>query len=164
MAQLAVALLILVLLVTTAWSNWRTGRKRFAVAVLVGGLAALTLLLALAARFLAPLPALPADRITLELTGADATRSGIRLSGYINNDGDKAVSEVRAEATLEHCVEGSVCEELARDDFVLEMHVAPGQRYPFSAMVRISLPEEIPEAELAWRLAPLSALGYADGR
>lgn len=149
-AVLAVAVLL--------WSSWRLDRRLFAlvcavtVITVVGG-------------FIVfhdggeDTTALPPDQVSLSMDSRHATESGVRLSGSLENRGERPVAEVLVRVRALDCPDGNDdCREYASAPLELRMQVPPGKRYPFNSMVR--LPPDSADEAYRWVLEVESVRGY----
>lgn len=140
------------------WSSWRLDRRLFAlvcavtVITLVGG-------------FIVfhdggeDTTALPPDQISLSLDSRHATESGVRLTGTLENRGERPVAQVLIRVRALACADdGDDCSEYASAPLELRMQVPSGKRYPFSSMVR--LPPDSADETYRWVLEVESVRGY----
>lgn len=174
MAQILLAVTIIVVVCAVSASCWRGGQKRLATGVLVGGSLILIAALFALGRQARLQPEVDLSHITIELDTVSVTGAGWRLTGKISNNSDIAISQVKGtvnvRSTSPECG-SSPCPLLAQQPFKVLMHVGSGQTYPFRiALNDISLDESMlpknkgaaTEEQYLWELEPTSALGYAD--
>jgi len=174
MAQILLAVTIIVVVCAVSASCWRSGQKKLAISVLIGGSLILIAALFALGRQARLLPEVDLGHINIELSTVSATGAGWRMTGKIGNDSDIAISQVsgmvNVRSTSPECG-SSPCPILAQQPFKLLMHVGSGQTYPFRiALNDVSLGKSMllknkgpsTEEQYLWELEPTSALGYAD--
>lgn len=162
MAPLALAILLVVILITTvSVSLWRMQQKRWAIAVMFFTCVLIVALILAATRVQKGVPAINTAAIELHLSSVNPTGAGWRITGDIVNGSDMAISQLSAQARVDQCIDGA-CTTIATKQFELLMHVRAGQQYPFRvALHDISLPEQSTGVQFKWHLKVLGALGYA---
>lgn len=174
MAQILLAVTLIVVVCAVSASCWRGGQKRLAAGVLIGGsLVLITALLALG-RQVRLQPEVDLNHIVIKLDTVSATGAGWRLTGKISNHSDIAISQVNGTVNVRSAnpeCGTTPCRILAQQPFQLLMHVGSGQSYPFRIAINdVSLQNPmLPKREgsstsgqYLWELEPTSALGYAD--
>ncbi|MDF1780414.1 MAG: hypothetical protein P1U67_03880 [Alcanivoracaceae bacterium] len=165
MAQLALAMFVIAIVLILAIACWRAGQKTlavlaFSVAALMG---AGYSFYAMNSRVPSTLPT---ESVKLIMESANLTGVGWRLTGSVTNVGDKSVSAVNASASVALC-DGDTCKQRDSVEFVLLMHVPPGQTYPFHQAlhdVKVSSNDISHSEKLVWTLTVESVLGYANQR
>ncbi|MBQ0755355.1 MAG: hypothetical protein KBT87_13785 [Gammaproteobacteria bacterium] len=174
MAQILLAVTLIVVVSAVSASCWRGGQKRLAIGVLIGGSLVLVAALLALGRQVHLQPEVNVDQIVIELDTVSATGAGWRLTGKISNNSDIAISQVNGTVNVRSASPecGSApCSILTQQPFQLLMHVGSGQSYPFRiAINNVSLHDPmLPKSkdsstgeQYLWELEPTSALGYAD--
>ena len=158
MAQLALAILVLAVLVTFAVLARRAGQKRASWAFV-----ALAVLISAAFSYVgwrtsrAP-PQLDPEQVVIELGSANVTGAGWRLTGFVTNTGDTDVASLVVRAQVKDCRDAP-CTLVDEREFPLLLNIPAGQRYPFRyALHNISLPADLETPQ--WSLEVVGALGY----
>lgn len=158
MAQLALAILVLTILVIFAVLARRAGQTRaswafVALAVLIG--AAFSYVGWRTSR--AP-PQLDPEQVVIELGSANVTGAGWRLTGFVTNTGDTDVASLVVRAQVKDCRE-MPCKLIDETEFPLLLNIPAGQRYPFrQALHDIALPSDL--ATPQWSVEVIRVLGY----
>ena len=158
MAQLALAILVLAVLLTFAVLARRAGQTRASWAFI-----ALAVLISAAFSYVgwrtwqAP-PQLDPAQVVIELGSANVTGAGWRLTGFVSNTGDSDVASLVVRAQVKDCRE-EPCALLDEREFSLLLNVPAGQRYPFrQALHDIAVPADL--ATPQWSLEVVRVLGY----
>lgn len=158
MAQLALAMFVIAIVLILAIACWRAGQKTLA--VLAFSVAAL---MGAGYSFYAMNSRVPS---TLPTESVKLIMESANLTGSVTNVGDKSVSAVNASASVALC-DGDTCKQRDSVEFVLLMHVPPGQTYPFHQAlhdVKVSSNDISHSEKLVWTLTVESVLGYANQR
>lgn len=140
------------------WSSWRVDRRLFAGLAVAAGVAMTALVLQLFDMGEDDWQPLPADQIRLTLEDQNVTESGVRLTGTLENRGNRPVGRVMARIQVVDCAEEPPCRVIAEAPFDLRLQVPPRKSYPFSHMTRMTVTPEAEEHE--WRLQVQSVYGY----
>lgn len=173
MAQILLGITLIVVVSTVTASCWRSGQKRLASGVAIGGALVLIGALLAVGRQARLQPEIDLSNVEIRLSSVNVTGAGWRLTGKITNNSDIAISKVTGVVNIRSPIpcEKQACDLLSQQPFQLLMHVGSGQTYPFRiALHDVSLPAtEHPKSEdsktsaqYMWELKPTSALGYAD--
>lgn len=140
------------------WSSWRVDRRLFAGLAVAAGVAMTALVLQLFDMGENEWEPLPADQIRLTLEDQNVTESGVRLTGTLENRGNRPVGRVTARVQVVDCEQESPCRVIAEAPFDLRMQVPPRKSYPFSHMMRMTVTQEVEKRE--WRVQVKSVYGY----
>ena len=140
------------------WSSWRVDRRLFTGLALAAGVAMAALVLQLFDTGEGDWEPLPANQVRLTLDDQNVTESGVRVSGSLENDGNRPVGRVTARVQVVECGQEPPCRVLAEAPFDLRLQVPPRKSYPFSRMVRMTVTPEAEERE--WRVQVKSVYGY----
>jgi hypothetical protein len=140
------------------WSSWRVDRRLFAGLAAAAGVAMAGLVLQLADLGQDEWTPLPADQIRLTLKDQNVTESGVRLTGKLENRGNRPVGRVTARIQVVDCNGEPPCRVIAEAPFDLRLQVPPRQSYPFSHMTRMTVTPDAEQHE--WRVQVKSVYGY----
>jgi hypothetical protein len=140
------------------WSSWRVDRRLFAGLALAAGVAMAALMLQLFDSGEDTWEPLPADQIRLTLEDQHVTESGVRLTGTLENRGNRPVGRVMARVQVVECGQEPPCRVLAEAPFDLRLQVPPRKSYPFHHMIRMTVTPEVEKHE--WRVQVKSVYGY----
>lgn len=158
MAQLALAILVLGVLLTFAVLARRAGQTRASWAFV-----ALAVLISAAFSYVgwrtwqAP-PLLDPAQVVIELGSANVTGAGWRLTGFVSNTGESNVASLVVRARVKDCRE-TPCKLVDEREFPLLLNIPAGQRYPFrQALHDINMPAGLTTPE--WSLEVVRVLGY----
>lgn len=140
------------------WSSWRVDRRLFAALAVVAAVVMGALLFQLFDVREDEWEPLPADQVRLTLDSQNVTESGVRLTGTLENQGDRPVARVSSRVQVVDCGDEPPCRVLAEAPFDLRLQVPPRKAYPFQEMIRMTV---TPEAEQhQWRVQVKSVYGY----
>lgn len=162
MIRILVILVAIAAIVVLLWSSWKLSTRLFT-AVGLGVVGALLL-------FGAGIwhsrshewVSLPTDQVKVEVSGWDVTESGVRLSGQVTNNGDQSVASITADAHLMSCPRAEdKCRVIASGSLDLRMHVPAHDSYPFTDMVRTTVPSGAEPRH--WQMHVTRVLGYGEG-
>lgn len=140
------------------WSSWRVDRRLFAGLAAAAGVAMAALLLQLADLGKDEWTPLPADQVRLTLKDENVTESGVRLTGTLENRGNRPVGRVSARIQVVACKQEPPCRVIAESPLDLRLQVPPRTTYPFSHMTRMTVTPDTEERE--WRVQVKSVYGY----
>jgi hypothetical protein len=136
---------ILLVLVTLAasgvllWSSWRFDRRLFAALAVVFAAVLTALVLQLLDTREDEWQPLPADQVRLKLRDQHVTESGVRLTGTLENRGERPVGRVTARIQVADCSGDGPCRVLAEAPMDLRLQVPPRKTYPFTDVIRMTV-------------------------
>lgn len=140
------------------WSSWRVDRRLFAALAVVAAAVVGGLVYQLFDVREDEWEPLPADQVRLELDGQHVTESGVRLTGTLDNQGNRPVGRVETRVQVADCSGEPPCRVIAEAPFDLRLQVPPRKSYPFQEMVRMRVTSGAEDKE--WRVQVKSVYGY----
>lgn len=155
---------ILLVLVTLAasgvllWSSWRFDRRLFAALAVVFAAVLAALGLQLRDTRKDEWHPLPADEVRLSLKEQHVTESGVRLTGTLENRGERPVGRVTARIQVAQCTGEGACQIVAEAPMDLRLQVPPRKTYPFTEIIRMRVSKSA--ESYRWRAQVKSVYAY----